>query len=176
MKDTKKLKLGKLNFYIVDNNYINYLSQFDKHIAYNKDEKRPYIGVVITIETHYYFAPLFSPKERHKNYKDNLSFFRIINAKTKNNLGIIKFSNMIPVPEENVHLLDSHHKSYAYRRLLSEQYSYINMTENKQKIIYKAQKIYDIVTKNKKSKMTKFYKDLSCDFKLLEEKCKEYKK
>ncbi len=30
MKDTKKIKLGKLNFYIIDDNYITYLSQFDK--------------------------------------------------------------------------------------------------------------------------------------------------
>ena len=25
----------------IDDNYIKYLSQFDKHIAYNKNEKRP---------------------------------------------------------------------------------------------------------------------------------------
>ncbi len=39
----------------------------------------------------------------------------------------------------------------------------------------KAEKIYNIVTKDSKSKVAKFYKDLSCDFKLLEEKCLEYK-
>ena len=55
MKDTKKIKLRKLNFYIIDDNYIKYLSQFDKHISYNKNEKRPYIGVVIIVEEHYYF-------------------------------------------------------------------------------------------------------------------------
>ena len=104
-----------------------------------------------------------------------MSFFRIINTKTKNELGIIRFSDMIPVPEENVNLLDVKNKSYGYKRLLSEQYSYINMTENKRKIINKAEKIYDIVTKNSKSKMAKFYKDLSCDFKLLEEKYLQYK-
>ncbi len=52
MKDRKKIKLKKLNFYIIDDNYIKYLSQFDKHIAYNKNEKRPYIGVVIIVEKH----------------------------------------------------------------------------------------------------------------------------
>lgn len=82
MKDIKKIKLGKLNFYIIDDNYIIYLSQFDKHIAYNKKQKRPYIGVLIIVEGHYYFAPLFSPKTKHK---------------TKDNLGIIRFSDMIPV-------------------------------------------------------------------------------
>lgn len=175
MKTNKKIKLGKLNFYIIDDDYISYLSQFDKHIAYNKNQQRPYIGVVIIVQAHYYFAPLFSPKQKHKTYKENLSFFRIINRKTKNELGIIRFSDMIPVPEKNVHLLDAKNKSYGYKRLLSEQYSYINMTENKRKIINRAEKIYEIVTKNSKSKMAKFYKDLSCDFKLLEEKCLQYK-
>lgn len=28
MKDKKKIKLKKLNFYIIDNNYINYLSTY----------------------------------------------------------------------------------------------------------------------------------------------------
>lgn len=43
MKNTKKIKSGKLNFYIIDDKYITYLSQFDTHIAYNKKEKRQYI-------------------------------------------------------------------------------------------------------------------------------------
>ena len=30
MKNVKKLIIGKLNFYIIDDNYIEYLSQFDK--------------------------------------------------------------------------------------------------------------------------------------------------
>ena len=33
---------------------------------------------------------------------------------------------MIPVPQESVYLLDMKSKSYGYKRLLSEQYSYIN--------------------------------------------------
>ena len=175
MKSNKKIKLEKLNFYIIDDKYIKYLSQFDKHIAYNKKQKRPYIGVVIIVEGHYYFAPLFSPKQKHKTYKDNLTFFRIENNKTKSDLGIIRFSDMIPVPRECVNLLDIKSKSYGYKRLLSEQYSCINRTENKQKILYKSAKLYNIVTKQGKSKMSKFYKDLSCDFKLLEQKSFEFK-
>ena len=175
MKVTKKIKLNKLKFYIIDDNYIEYLSQFDKHIAYNKNEKRPYIGIVIIVEKHYYFAPLFSPKQKHKRYKNNLTFFRITNLKNKNELGIIRFSDMIPVPQGSVYLLDMKNKSYGYKRLLSEQYSYINRPENKLKIMEKAEKLYNIVSKNSKSKMVKFYKDLSCDFKLLEEKSIQYK-
>ena len=174
-KETKKIKLGKLYFYIIDEDYINYLRKFEKHIAYNKSQKRPYIGVVIIVEKNYYFAPLFSPKAKHKTYRDNLTFFKIINIKSKSDLGIIRFSDMIPVPQESVYLLDTKEKSYGYKRLLSEQYNYINIPNNREKIMYKAQKIYNIVTKDSKSKMAKFYKDLSCNFKLLEQKCIEYK-
>lgn len=95
MKDTKKIKLGKLNFYIIDDKYIKYLSEFDKHIAYNKNETRPYIGVVIIVNEHYYFAPMFSPKTKHKTYKENLTFFKMLSVKEKNELGIIRFSDMI---------------------------------------------------------------------------------
>lgn len=83
MKNLKKIKLGKLNFYIIEDNYIKYLSQFDKHIAYNKNAKRPYIGIVIIVEEHYYFAPLFSPKPKHKMYKDNLTFLKSKISRTK---------------------------------------------------------------------------------------------
>ena len=82
---------------------------------------------------------------------------------------------MIPVPQESVCLLESQDKSYGYKRLLSEQYSYINKLENKKKIMDKAEKIYNIVTGDSKSKMAKFYKELSCDFKVLEKKYMEYK-
>ncbi len=82
---------------------------------------------------------------------------------------------MIPVPQECVYLLDIKSQSYGYKRLLSEQYSYINKPENKQKILEKSEKLYNIVTEPHKSKMSKFYKDLSCNFKLLEEKSIEYK-
>ena len=174
MKENKKNKLPKLKFYIIDNDYIEYLSEFEPHIAYNKNEKRPYIGVVIIVDNHYYFAPLFSPKLNHKRYKDNYSFFRIL-SKNKDDLGIIRFSDMIPVPQDSVFLLDITSKSYGYKRLLAEQYSYINQTNNKLKIIEKATKIYDIVVRgNIKSKTVAFYKGISCDFKMLEEKCIEY--
>jgi len=82
---------------------------------------------------------------------------------------------MIPVPKDSVYPLDIENISYRYKRLISEQYSYINITENKNKIMYKAEKIYNIVNSNGNSKMIKFYKELSCNFKLLEEKCLEYK-
>lgn len=63
MKNVKKNKINKLNFYIIDDDYVSFLGQFDKHIAYNKNQKRPYIGVLIIVDNHRYFVPLFSPKK-----------------------------------------------------------------------------------------------------------------
>ena len=83
MKTNKKIKLGKLNFYIIDDDYISYLSQFDKHIAYNKNQQRPYIGVVIIVQEHYYFAPLFSPKQKHT--KKICLFLELLIQKQKTN-------------------------------------------------------------------------------------------
>ena len=57
---------------------------------------------------------------------------------------------MIPVPQECVYLLDIKNKSYGYKRLLAEQYSYINTTANKEKILEKSEKHYNIVTNSKR--------------------------
>ena len=110
-------------------------------------------------------------------YKDNLSFFKIISLKTNKYLGMIRFTDMIPVPKECLYFIDISKQSYGYKRLLAEQYSYINMPKNKKIIISKAKQLYKIVTSfEEKSKTTNFYKNLSCNFKLLEEKCVEYEK
>ena len=50
MKNIKKTKLKKLEFYTINDDYINYLSQFDTHISNNKNQKRPYVGIIIIVE------------------------------------------------------------------------------------------------------------------------------
>lgn len=55
------------------------------------------------------------------------------NVKHNNALDIIRFSDMIPIPQDCIELLDIKDKTYAYRRLLSEQYKYINLQDNKKK-------------------------------------------
>lgn len=43
MKNNKKVKIGKLNFYLIDEDYISYLSQFDfklleeKYLEYSRN-------------------------------------------------------------------------------------------------------------------------------------------
>ena len=41
--------MEELLFYTIDKDYIKYLSEFEKHVSYNKEEvghSRPYLGVV----------------------------------------------------------------------------------------------------------------------------------
>ena len=51
--------MEELLFYIIDKKYIKYLSRFEDHISYNKDEighSRPYLGIVLKIENYNYFV------------------------------------------------------------------------------------------------------------------------
>lgn len=84
---------------IIDYKYCDYLREFDNKVIYNVGEKelRPFLGVLFNIEKFEYFAPLSSPKKKHKNMKNMLDFFKIKNGE----LGVINFNNMIPVTSKN---------------------------------------------------------------------------
>ena len=95
--------MKKLLFYTINKEYINFLRKYESHVSYNKDEKkhsRPYLGIVLKIENFEYFAPLYSFKKQYKKYKNNPSFFFVYGRK-RNPLAIIKFSSMIPIPQNN---------------------------------------------------------------------------
>lgn len=164
--------MEELLFYTVDKNYIKYLSEFEKHVSYNKDEighSRPYLGIVLKIESYEYFVPLYSYKEHYQKYKNNPSFFFVYDRR-KNPLAIIKFSAMIPVPKyiKVMSLIDYNKSDKKYKDLISAEYRYIN--SNKEEIYKRANKIYIAVTKHKNN----FLKTIACNFKLLEEKCLDY--
>lgn len=79
--------MDRLKFYNIDDQYIEYLYQFDKKVPFNKNSKRPYIGIILEINGITYFAPMFSPKQQHSKYKANATHIRI-----GENLGMIKLS------------------------------------------------------------------------------------
>ncbi len=165
--------MEELLFYTIDKNYIKYLGEFDKHISYNKEEvghSRPYLGIVLKIDDYEYFVPLYSYKEHYEKYKNNPSFFFVYDRKNKP-LAIIKFSSMIPVPKniKVANLLEYNQQNEKYKSLIAAEYRYINA--NKKEIYKRANKMYIIVTRHKNN----FLKTISCDFKLLEEKCIKYK-
>lgn len=162
MKEKETLK-----FYIVNDEYIEYISNFDKHVSWNKRQRRPYIGIVLKIEKYLYFAPLYSYKEKYNKYKENPSFIRIKDRKERC-LSIIRFAEMIPVPKNCIKLLDFNIRDEKYKNLLQSESDFIN--DNKNIIYIKAKKMYKNVVKTK----NQFFVNISCDFKLLEEKSNLY--
>lgn len=156
--------MERLKFYNIDDEYIEYLYQFDKKVPYNKNSKRPYIGIVLEIKGTKYFAPMFSPKQQHSKYKANATHINI-----DNNLGMIKLNNMIPVNEKDLRLIEFNKiQDRKYKNLLIQQNNFIQL--NTDKIREMANKLYEFVTVEKKA----FFLQISCDFKLLEQKLKEY--
>ena len=153
--------MERLKFYNVDDKYIEYLYSIDNRVPFNKNNKRPYIGIILEINKFKYFAPMFSPKQQHNKYKTNATYIKIGEG-----LGIIKLNNMIPV---NLIYIDFNNiEDKKYKNLLIQQNNYIQL--NTDKIREKANKLYQFVTNDNK----KFFTDICCNFKLLEEKCKEY--
>jgi protein AbiQ len=167
-----------LKFYHINKLYVNYLREFDNKVTLikNSGKLRPYIGIVYKIDNYEYFAPLSSPKkdsngnllESYKNkYRNNPNplYEQIDHLK----YGTIQINNMIPVPSIELKEFDiKKEQDVKYKSVLLDQLIYID--NHKEKILKKANRLYEFVTKHK---ITKFIQ-LSCDFKLLEGKCDEY--
>ncbi len=57
-----------MRFYIIDENYINFLKQSEPNVPNNYNQKRPYIGVVLQINEIKYLAPLTSYKPNNMSF------------------------------------------------------------------------------------------------------------
>ena len=156
----------------VSSDYCDYLRKFDNKVAYNKYEKelRPFIGILFKIDECEYFAPLSSPKEKHKKMKNTVDFFKIKNGE----LGAVNFNNMIPVNKNNYSLVELNKETltiseFKYQKLLKEQLEWLNA--NYYQVKNKSFKLYNLYNNGK---LPENIMKRCCDFKLLEENCKEY--
>ena len=141
----------------IDYKYCDYLRKFDNKVPYNAGSKelRPFVGVLFMIGDMEYFAPLSSPKPKHKTLRNVIDIIKINNGI----YGVINFNNMLPVTSNNYVLYDLNPKNKSAKE--KKQINLINnqlrwMNNNKSDILNKARFLY------------------SCNFPLLEEKCKEF--
>jgi len=139
-------------------------------VSYNKFEKelRPFIGILFQIDTCEYFAPLSSPKPKHKKMKNTVDFFKIKDGE----LGAVNFNNMIPVNEKDSFIVDV--EKSKYKDYFNKEIAYLRKQSVIQEILRKVDNIFKVL-ENSNNPDYNFFKKLCCDFKLLEEKCKEYK-
>lgn len=171
---------NKLKWYVVDKEYVSYLKKFDNKVEnINYTERlKPYIGILITINEINYYVPISSVKEKHYQMNEDMDFIKIM----ENNriLGVLNLNNMIPIDNENVRVLkykeiDEYRKfkndkeKHLYISFLSFELGLIN--DKIDKIKSNAVELYNEKINRPNSKISK----RCCDFKLLEEKCREYK-
>ena len=170
----------KLNLYSVSDKYIKYLRQFDDRIYDNKEEnrthERKYVGIVLNINEFNYYIPMSSPKKSdYIDYEnkiirnDTKTIIRIHNG---NRLyGTLRISNMIPVPITELEpYIVSNENDLKYKDVILGELRYIN--NNAEKIVKYAKTVY-----NQKVKSVDVgYIKNTVDFKLLENKLKEWNK
>lgn len=151
--------------------YINYLRTKEPKVLKNKNEKRPYIGIVLEMTNYTYFIPLSSPKPKHKNMKNMKDFHKIQSGK----YGVINFNKIIPVPTQCI--IDFNfedEEDIEYRNLLQKQY---NCIKNMRSIIVKkCNMVYNIfhTCDEQLTSVDLKIKQRCCNFDLLETMCTEY--
>lgn len=159
--------MESLKIYKVDDGYIKYLHSRDKKVQYNKNARRPYVGVVFAFGGMQYFVPMESPKPNHQNIKPGKHILKLKNGE----YGLLGFNNMIPVHKDALINIDiSAESDEKYKRLLQRQAATCN--KMKADILNHAQMTYFDVITNK----NKFLVGISCNFKELEKACKTYNK
>ena len=161
--------MADLEIYEIDSDYIEYLSAFEEHLFRNKkvtqDFSRKYIGIILEIEGFKYFAPLSSFKPKHKRLCETDDFIKI------GVYAVINLNNMFPAPLNICKpVLISDIKNEHYKNLIRAEYRIIK--QKSEQIVSNARIVYDHKLINDgKSKLSQ-----RCNnFKLLEEKCREYK-
>lgn len=156
--------MENLKIYKIEDKYIRYLHGVDKKVQYNKDAKRPYVGVVFTFGGFKYFVPMESPKPNHANIKSGKHILRLKNGE----YGLLGFNNMIPVHKDALISFDiSKEPDVKYRNLLKNQIQLCN--KMKADILDHAQKTYFGVLNG-----NEFLVKISCDFKKLEKASKNF--
>lgn len=140
--------MERLSFVLIDSKYCDYLRTKDHCVPYTMENKstRPFIGVLFQIENISYYAPLSSPKPKHKRIKNQIDLLKINNGE----FGVINFNNMIPVHKKLIAKIDFDKlptdslADRQYKDLLSNQLTWCNA--NRRLIISKAHRLYKIIT------------------------------
>lgn len=158
--------MKNLKIYYISESYINYLRKFDKNVAYNKNNTRPYIGIVYTYNNYNYFAPLASPKAKHKDINPKaIDIFKIKNGE----LGVVNINNMIPTPIEELTEVLPTVTDIKYKKMLEGQLTFLN---NHKAELFK--KINHFQNMYRKGHLSPSILNRCCNFNLLEEMFKKY--
>lgn len=173
----------ELDWFVVDKEYIKYLLQFDSKVGFVEygEKLKLHIGIVISINSIDYYVPISSAKPKHEKMSNSLDFHKIQDENTNYLYAVINLNNMIPVPSNQIQQL-KYNTIQNFRDFSSdlEKTNYIYLLQKEKKIIDKledvlkdkARRLYDKVTNFPDSKLA----CRCCNFAMLEQRSKEYKK
>lgn len=161
-----------MDFYRIDEKYNEFLQEYERanrgitkvpNIRYT-DRNKFTFGAVLEVNGMKYYVSVSSfDKKQEANI-----LIRIVGDE-KEVKGSLRFNYMVPVPESCLtRLVIKDVADEKYRLLLNKEWSFC--VDNIKRIQKKANKIYEMVTQNRKQILT----DNSCDFSLLEKAYKEY--
>ncbi len=161
-----------MDFYRINEHYIKFLQQYEKehrgitkvpNVRYANHDKFAFGAVLVVNNLNYYVSVSSFDKKQEANLLIKIP------GDDKEIKGSLRFNYMIPVPDNCLErLVIKDIPNLKYRTLLNKEYQFC--IRNQEQIQQKANKIYTMVTENRKQILT----DNSCDFKLLEEACRKY--
>lgn len=161
-----------MEFYRINEEYNQFLQRYEKekrgvskvpNIRY-KDRNKFAFGAVMEVNGINYYVSVSSFSK-----KQEANILIRVPGDEKEVKGSLRFNYMVPVPDECIEkLIIKDVQDEKYRMLLNKEYRFC--VNNAQRIQKKANKIYEMVTENRKQILT----DNSCDFRILEEGCREY--
>lgn len=181
---------SNFTFYNVKDEYINYLREIESRVMLNKLELhcRPYVGFVLNVNEKDYLVPLSSQILKTNKVTmvipNTFTQVQIANLELMSELpekiSTIKFNNMIPVypgviEKINISKLNQTPRDLQYKDLLLKKILFCNDSENKNRIIKKANETYAIKTNPKPKAYLKEIIDSCCDFKKLEDQMDRYR-
>lgn len=161
-----------MDFYRISEEYCQFLQAYEKekrrvtkvpNISYADHNKSSFGAVMQVNGMNYYVSVSSFSKKQEANI-----LIRVPGDK-KEVKGSLRFNYMFPVPDECIEkLVIKEIKDEKYRALLNKEYQFC--IDNAERIQKKADKIYEMVTINRKQVLT----DNSCAFRVLEDGYCEY--
>lgn len=170
-----------MDWYVVDKDYITYLTQFDSRVGYVEygERLKLHIGTLLSVGDFHYYVPISSPKPKHQKMSNSLDFHKLQDETTGYLYAVLNINNMIPVPDncitqlkydkiENFRIFYSEKEKTDYIYLLQKEKAIIDKIENT--LQNKAKKLYQKCNDAPNSSLAA----RCCNFTMLEEKCNAY--
>ena len=165
--------MQNLDFYTVDFEYVNYLKEAElfargyccvPNMDYGPSRKQKFLcGIVLSINSVDYYVPVSSYKAKKP---DNF----LIYADNGEVVSSLRFNYMFPVPDGALsRRIIKDEPDAKYRTLLAQELRYC--IKHQEDIMYLAERTYRRVLLGKNPGLIAN----SCDFRLLEQKCREWK-